>query len=299
MTTIPQPTTPQPTSPLIDAATLRQRLAAGEAIQLLDCSFDLADPAAGERGFAERHLPGAIYLHLDRDLSTTKTGRNGRHPLPSREAFAATLAAKGVRDDALLVTYDNAAGMYAARAWWMLRWLGHAQAQVLDGGTAAWAATGGTFESGTKAAAPRPAFELRAPLESTIDYTTLRAELGSPNRVVVDARAPDRFRGENETLDPIGGHIPGALNRLFRNNLADDGRFKPAEELRSEWTALLTGFTPAQSVMQCGSGVTACHNLLAMHTAGLPGAKLYPGSWSEWSAQPDTVIETEAPTPKP
>ena len=200
---------------------------------------------------------------------------------------------RGLRDDQAIVVYDQAGGMYAARAWWMLRWLGHAAVQVLDGGIAAWQAAGGALDSGP--AAPRaaqPGFALRESLEATLDHASLRAGLGTPGRLIVDARAPDRFRGENETLDPVGGHIPGAVNRLFRLNLAADGRFKPADTLRSEWLALMAGHAPEALVMQCGSGVTACHNLLALHLAGLAGARLYPGSWSEWCAQPGAPIAT-------
>lgn len=280
-------------SPLIAVDTLRARLAAGAAVQIVDCSFDLADPAAGERLHAQARLPGAVHLHLDRDLSAAKTGRNGRHPLPSREAFAATLAARGLRDDQPIVVYDQAGAMYAARAWWMLRWLGHGAVQVLDGGIGAWQAAGGALDSGPPAPRPaQPGFALRAPLEAMLDYATLRAELGRPGRLIVDARAPDRFRGENETLDPVAGHIPGALNRVFRLNLAADGGFKPAGTLRAEWLALMAGRSAQALVMQCGSGVTACHNLLALRAAGLDGACLYPGSWSEWCAQPDAVVAT-------
>lgn len=280
-------------SPLITAAALHALQQAGTPVQIVDCSFDLADPAAGERAHAQGRLPGAIYLHLDRDLSSAKTGRNGRHPLPTREAFAATLAAHGLRDDRPIVVYDQAGGMYAARAWWMLRWLGHGAVQVLDGGIAAWQAAGGALDTGPAAARPpTPGFAVLAPLEATVDYATLRAGPGQPGRLIVDARAPDRFRGENETLDPVGGHIPGAANRFFRLNLQADGRFKPAEALRSEWRALLADTPPEALVMQCGSGVTACHNLLSLQLAGLPGARLYPGSWSEWCAQPDAVVAT-------
>ncbi len=280
-------------SPLITAAALRAQLAAGTPVQIVDCSFDLADAGAGERLHAQGRLPGALYLHLDRDLSGAKTGTTGRHPLPTREAFAGTLAARGLRDDQPIVVYDQAGAMYAARAWWMLRWAGHGAVQVLDGGIGAWQAAGGALDSGPPAPHPaQPGFALRRPLEAMLDYATLRAELGRPDRLIVDARAPDRFRGENETLDPVAGHIPGALNRVFRLNLAADGGFKPAGVLRVEWQALLAGRAPEALVMQCGSGVTACHNLLALQAAGLSGGRLYPGSWSEWCAQPDTVVAT-------
>ena len=276
---------------LISAPTLRARLASGAPCLLVDCSFDLADPAAGERQHALRHLPGALYLHLDRDLSAPRTdAARGRHPLPDRAAFARHLASLGLHDDLPVVAYDGNGGMYAARLWWMLRWLGHAAVQVLDGGLAAWDAAGGKLQGGLVAALAPALFTLRPPLVEAVDYGSLRAGLGQAGRLIVDARAPDRFRGENETLDPVGGHIPGALNRCFRDNLAADGCFKPAAQLQAEWTAV-TGRRPAPDlVMQCGSGVTACHNLLALEVAGLPGAQLYPGSWSEWCAQPGAPV---------
>ena len=276
---------------LISAPTLRARLASGAPCLLVDCSFDLADPAAGERQHALRHLPGALYLHLDRDLSAPRTdAARGRHPLPDRAAFARHLASLGLHDDLPVVAYDGNGGMYAARLWWMLRWLGHAAVQVLDGGLAAWDTAGGKLQGGLVAALAPALFTLRPPLVEAVDYGSLRAGLGQAGRLIVDARAPDRFRGENETLDPVGGHIPGALNRCFRDNLAADGCFKPAAQLQAEWTAV-TGRRPAPDlVMQCGSGVTACHNLLALEVAGLPGAQLYPGSWSEWCAQPGAPV---------
>ncbi|MBP6899795.1 MAG: sulfurtransferase [Burkholderiaceae bacterium] len=286
------------TQPMIDAATLQARLAAGEPLQLLDVHFDLVDATAGERGFAERHLPGAAYLHLDHVLSSAKTGLNGRHPLPGRELLAQRLSSLGLRDDAPVVVYDSAGGMFAARAWWMLRWLGLDRVtgvQVLDGGLPAWVAAGGALQSGAAAPWPaRDAFRLREPSVGLVGYAALRAGLGQPGRQIVDARAADRFRGENETLDPVGGHIPGALNRPFKDNLAADGRFKPLDILRTEWQALMAGRSPDQLVMQCGSGVTACHHLLALAALGLDGATLYAGSWSEWCAQPDAVIATGA-----
>lgn len=280
---------------LISAPTLRARLASGAPCLLFDCSFDLADPAAGERNHARRHLPGALYLHLDRDLSAPRTdAARGRHPLPDRAAFARHLASLGLHDDLPVVAYDGNGGMYAARLWWMLRWLGHAAVQVLDGGLAAWDAAGGKLQGGLVAALAPALFTLRPPLVEAVDYGSLRAGLGQAGRLIVDARAPDRFRGENETLDPVGGHIPGALNRCFRDNLAADGCFKPAAQLQAEWTAV-TGRRPAPDlVMQCGSGVTACHNLLALEVAGLPGAQLYPGSWSEWCAQPGAPVAVGA-----
>ncbi|MFM2058172.1 MAG: hypothetical protein RLY71_2557 [Pseudomonadota bacterium] len=270
--------------PLISAADLADRL--GRAV-LLDTSFDLADPAAGEAAYRAAHLPGAFYLHLDRDLSTAKTGRNGRHPLPAREAFAATVGGLGIGPDTPVVVYDRQGAMFAARAWWMLRWLGHTQVAVLDGGVAAWSAAGGALEAGDGPARSdtAPAYPLTAaPAMPTLDADALQAWLG---RVcLIDARAPERFRGDVEPLDPVAGHIPGALNRNFKDNLGADGRFLPATDLRAAFVALTGDRAVAEVVQQCGSGVTACHNLLAMEAAGLSGAALYPGSWSEWCSDP-------------
>ena len=277
-------------SPLITAEALWAALQAGASIVIFDCSFDLAEKAAGLRAHEAARVPGAMHVDLDRDLSVAPSGSNGRHPLPDRAAFAARLAALGARDDALLVAYDASGGIYAARLWWMLRWAGHEQAAVLDGGLAAWRAAGAALASGP-AATPTPgSFTLRRALVETLDYATLRAQLGAGRRLVVDARAPDRFRGENETLDPVGGHIPGAVNRSFRDNLAADGRFLPAAQLRDQWDAVRAGRDADDLVQQCGSGVTACHNLLALEVVALSGSRLYPGSWSEWCAQPDAPI---------
>jgi thiosulfate/3-mercaptopyruvate sulfurtransferase len=259
---------------------------------VLDCSFDLADPEAGRRAYAAGHIPGARYVSLDDTLSSARTGRNGRHPLPDRAAFAQALAALGANAETRIVAYDNAGGMYAARLWWMLRWAGHAAVSVLDGGIAAWKAAGGALESAAPAPRAPGRFALRDSLVATVDYTQVLGLIGSAERLVVDARAADRYRGENETLDPVGGHIPGAANRFFRGNLAPDGSFKPAAELRAEFVALLGERAPSSVIHQCGSGVTACHNLLAMEVAGLGGAALYPGSWSEWCAQPGAPIAT-------
>ena len=288
-------------SALISAADLQTMLEQGAMVQICDCSFDLAAPAAGRLAFEAAHLPGANYLHLEADLSAAKTGLNGRHPLPTPEAFAQRLGALGLRDDRPVVAYDNQGGMYAARLWWMLRWIGHAQVQVLDGGLAAWRTLGGQVLSGpSQRSANGPLateptdFALAAPLEMAMDHDALRAALAQGLALVVDARSHDRYCGQNETLDPVGGHTPGALNRPFRDNLGPDGSFKTAELLREEWSSMLGGRSPSQTVQQCGSGVTACHNLLALHAAGLSGARLYPGSWSEWCAQPGAPVSTGA-----
>ena len=261
-------------------------------VAVFDCSFDLADTAAGRRAYEAGHVPGALYLHLDDDLSGPKTGRNGRHPLPSKQALAQRLAGAGVDDTTQVVAYDGSGGMYAARLWWLLRWLGHAEVALLDGGIAAWRAAGLPLQTEAPAARPAGRFGIRPSLAATVERAEVLANLTEGRRLLIDARAPDRFRGENETLDPVGGHIPGARNRLFRDNLGADGRFKPAAVLAAEFGAVLQGRRSEDVVSQCGSGVTACHNLLALEIAGLPGAALYPGSWSEWCADPDAPIAT-------
>jgi thiosulfate/3-mercaptopyruvate sulfurtransferase len=270
---------------LISADALRQRLDGGVPTVLLDCGFDLADTEAGARAFAQAHLPGALYVHLDRELSGAKTGRNGRHPLPAREALAASAGSWGVAPGVQVVAYDAQGSMYAARCWWLLRWLGHEAVAVLDGGTRAWQAAGGVLVDTPSAVTPRPPYPVDVaapPAMPTVDADTLLGLLG--RRRILDARAGERFRGEVEPLDAVAGHIPGATLRCFRDNLGPEGRFRPAAELRAGFDAL--GTAPAEVVHQCGSGVTACHNLLAMTHAGLPGSALYPGSWSEWCSDP-------------
>jgi thiosulfate/3-mercaptopyruvate sulfurtransferase len=277
---------------LISASNLAERLdTAPESLFIADCSFELTDPAAGERIYAAGHVPGAHYLHLDRDLSGPKTGGNGRHPLPDRDALARKLAARGLGKGQQVIAYDAQGGMYAARLWWLLRWLGHDSAAVLDGGLAAWTGAGRALVTGIP---PEKAgdFTSAAPLAVTIDAAAVERNLHSHERLIVDARAADRYRGENETLDPVGGHIPGALNRPFKDNLQADGRFKSAHSLREEFHAVLGAVAPERAVMQCGSGVTACHNLLAMEVGGLHGAALYSGSWSEWCADPARPVAT-------
>lgn len=274
---------------LISAAELQALLGSATPPLLLDASFDLADTEAGARAYAQAHLPGAHYLHLDRDLSSAKTGRNGRHPLPTREAFAARLAALGLQAGRQVVCYDAQGGMYAARVWWMLHWLGHADAAVLDGGLPAWRAAGGALSSELPTPAQAGDFKPQAPRVATLTADELQARLGRVR--LIDARAGERFRGEVEPLDARAGHIPGASNRAFASNLlAPGGLFKPAAQLRSEYAALLAPHTADQVVHQCGSGVTACHNLLAMAHAGLGYGLLYPGSWSEWSADPSRPV---------
>lgn len=279
---------------LISVEQLRGLLSSGADVAIIDARFDLADPAAGERAWHEGHLPGSIYLHLDRDLCGEKTGPDGvfqgRHPLPERRAFARTLARCGITPDTRVVALDDQGGVYASRLWWMLRWMGHADVAVLDGGLGAWTATGGPLTTAAPTRPAAPDYPERPPLVAAIDATTLSRRLGT--LALVDARAGERFRGEVEPIDKAAGHIPGASNRFFKDNLGADGRFKPADRLRAEFGALLGARSGAEVVHQCGSGVTACHNLLAMEHAGLAGTLLYPGSWSEWSSDPARPIAT-------
>ncbi len=277
---------------LILAANLAERLAsAPESVLVFDCSFDLASPDAGEKAYAGGHIPGAHYLHLDRDLSGAKTGKNGRHPLPERAALVDTLASHGLMQGQQVVAYDAQGGTFASRLWWLLRWLGHDSVALLDGGLQAWQAAGYALETQSPAR-KQGNFKAGAPLAVTVDAHALEQNLSTHERLVVDARSADRYRGENETIDPVAGHIPGAVNRFFKDNLTADGRFKPAHTLRDEFKAVVGSTQPEHVVLQCGSGITACHNALAMEIAGLHGAALYPGSWSEWCAEPSRPVAT-------
>lgn len=251
---------------------------------IIDCRHDLAKPDFGVHAYAQAHIPGARFLHLDRDLSASANGKNGRHPLPDPRTFARTLGAAGVDVAKQVVAYDDKTGVYAARLWWMLRWLGHDSVAVLDGGYGKWMQEARPVTGAVPQATP-VRFDGQ-PRAMHVDAGDVLRSLGQPGRIVVDARSADRYRGENETLDPVGGRIPGSLNRFFRDNLERNGCFKPAADLRRDFAALLGDLPPGAIVHSCGSGVSACHNLLAMEIAGLHGAKLYPGSWSEWCSDP-------------
>ena len=252
---------------------------------VVDCRHDLANPDAGREGYNIGHIKGAVFADLERDLSGAKLGADGafrgRHPLPPKDKFVEAMRALGIDDDTQVVAYDAHGGMFAARLWWMLRWIGHAQVAVLDGGLPAWQAAGLPTDDAVPAPAPGN-LEAKPSLVTAVNVNDVMANLESGKYTVVDARAPDRYRGENETIDPVGGHIPGAKNRFFKDNLKADGRFKGADELRAALEPLVG--EPKNAIMQCGSGVTACHNLLALEVAGMHGAALYPGSWSEWCA---------------
>jgi thiosulfate/3-mercaptopyruvate sulfurtransferase len=266
---------------LISAAELMAQHKSAHPPVLLDCSFDLADTEAGRRAWQTAHLPGAFYLHLDTDLSGPKREGTGRHPLPERAALAATFGACGIGSTTPVVTYDAQGGPYAARAWWLLCWLGHDDVAVLDGGIAAWRAAGGAMDTHAPAHVETQSYPPHAGAWPTVDAAAVRAGLGRLN--LVDARAGERFRGEVEPLDRAPGHIPGARHRFFKDNLDANGCFKSAAALREAWQPFAAS---GDLVHYCGSGVTACHNLLAAAHAGLGMGTLYPGSWSEWSSDP-------------
>lgn len=277
-------------NPLVEVEELVLRLAdPASDWRLFDCRHDLAQPAAGEAAYAAGHIPGAQFAHLDRDLSSAMTGRNGRHPMPDRAALAARLERWGVSNDSTVVVYDDHGGMFAGRLWWLMHWLGHHQVRVLNGGLAAWRAAGLGLTTDVPLVLPAR-FEPAAGYQ-VLDVAYMEAHLADfPAVPLLDARAPDRFAGQNETTDPVAGHIPGAENRFFRLNLGADGRFKSAEVLRQEFLAWLAGRDPNQIIHSCGSGVTACHNLLATAIAGLPPGRLYAGSWSEWCSDPGRPV---------
>jgi thiosulfate/3-mercaptopyruvate sulfurtransferase len=267
---------------LIDTATLAARLG-DPALVVVDCRFQLRDTAWGRREYETAHVPGAAYAHLDRDLSGPTTGTNGRHPLPAPDAAAAAFGRLGIGNGIQVVAYDQNNGSFASRLWWMLRWLGHDDAAVLDGGFAKWTAEGRPTSAAADAPAPR-VFHAAPRPELLLTAQDVAARLHDPSWRLLDARAPERYRGDVEPLDRIGGHIPGAVNRPFRDNVDEQGVFQPgfADSLRNA-----IGDTPIDRVVNyCGSGVTACHNVLALEHAGLHGSKLYAGSWSEWSSDP-------------
>ena len=261
---------------------------------VVDCRHDLVNLAAGRDAYAAGHIPHAVFADVETELSGARRGADGafrgRHPLPEKAAFIELLRGWGVNDGTQVVAYDAHGGMFAARLWWMLRWVGHEAVAVLDGGLPAWQAAGQPVVTDVPAARPRGNIAERPALVTTVDVNAVLHNVEHGGRTIVDARAPDRFRGENETIDPVGGHIPGARNRFFKDNLGPDGRFKAPDQLKAELGVAVGD--PAHAIMQCGSGVTACHNLLALEMAGMPGAALYPGSWSEWSADPQRAVAT-------
>ena len=272
---------------LIDTTELA-RHGGDPAFVVVDVRHDLAQPGYGENAYAQAHVPGAVFAHIDRDLSAPATGRNGRHPLPTPEAAAAVFGRLGIDTTKQVVAYDQGSGVYAARLWWMLRWLGHDNVALLDGGFARWSREGRPVESEARAA--KPATFLPARVRPTVNATGVAASLPRHDLVLLDARAAERYRGDVEPLDQVAGHIPGALNRPHSRNVAADGTFRSATELLGEFEAMLHGRSPGDVVHYCGSGVSACHNILAMTIAGYPLTRLYPGSWSEWCADPKRPV---------
>ena len=277
---------------LIDAADLAGRMD-DETLRIVDVRFDLSDPSAGRRAYLEGHVPGAIYLHLDDDLSgpIRPDGLGGRHPLPDPDVLAARLGAAGIGDAHHVVAYDDAGGAIAARLWWLLRWIGHERVQVLDGGVDAWTAAGGELVSGAERHPPAIC-TARPDMGMVVDADDVAARLEDPARVLVDARAAERYRGEVEPLDRKAGHVPGALNLPYADNLVA-GRLRPPSELRARFEPLADA---EEVVVYCGSGVTAAHDALAMEEAGLPLPRLYPGSWSDWSSRDDLPVATGDPS---
>jgi thiosulfate/3-mercaptopyruvate sulfurtransferase len=274
---------------LVSTDQLAQRL---EDWRIFDCRHDLSQPELGERQYAEAHIPGALFAHLDRDLSAPRDGRSGRHPLPYSGAFIAWLGQQGLRPADQVVCYDAGNGTIAARLWWMLRWAGHDAVAVLDGGLAKWLAERRPVASHVQRF-PHTQYPVRMRADTAvvgIGFVQKRPE----NVVLLDARAPERFRGEKEPIDKIAGHIPGAKNRYCIDNLTAEGIFKDPRQLWDEFSEVLQDTPPSEVVNYCGSGVSACHNLLAMEVAGLTGAKLYPGSWSDWISDPKRPVATGA-----
>jgi thiosulfate/3-mercaptopyruvate sulfurtransferase len=258
-------------------------------LRIVDCRFDLADEQAGARAYGQSHIRGAVYGHLHKDLAAPVTAQTGRHPLPDPERFAATLGSWGIGNDSQVVVYDGGPGAMAARLWWMLRWLGHAKVAVLDGGFAAWQLHGGSTSSGISRN-PKAVFRVSEQSGITLDAEQVEQGLAARELLLIDVRARPRYLGETEPLDTVAGHIPGAINLPFEKNLDAQGRFLPGDALAKQYGELLAANPGKQPCFMCGSGVTACHGLLAMEVAGIHGALLYPGSWSEWITDSDRAV---------
>ena len=289
---------------LISTEELLALRAGGAPLMVFDCSFDLMNPAAGEEQYRKAHIPGAVYANLDTALSDKGSfdaqGRHqphpdaasgGRHPLPSREKFAMWLSSVGFSNAMQAVVYDRNGANYCGRLWWMLKWAGHDAVAVLDGGLQAWQAAGGEVTDRVEPAHFQSNFALAPALRNLATTKTVAAGLGGQRQTIIDARGTPRFKGEVEPLDPVAGHIPGALNRPFTQNIGADGRFKPAAQLRAEFEALLAGRDPASVVHHCGSGASAVPNVIAMELAGFGPTALYAGSWSEWCSDPARPVE--------
>lgn len=279
-------------SALISVQSLHQYISDPTSpICIIDARFNLSMPEQGQQLYTQGHIPSAIFLDLDKDMCGKKTGKNGRHPLPDREKLAKCLREKGINQDTLIIVYDEADSMFAAHVWWLMLWLGHQQVQVLDGGLAAWVGAGHPLCTQVSDAFIPGNIQVQSPLVPTVNVAYILDHLQSPQMQVIDARAAERFRGDIEPLDPAAGHIPGAINHPFIQNLNSHKRFKPPEQLRQEWLQLI-GQTPVSTIVhQCGSGVSACHNILAMVHAGFGITTIYPGSWSEWCADPSRPLQ--------
>ena len=257
---------------------------------IADCRYNLKDEQWGHAQYAAGHVPGAVFVNLAHDLAGPRTGTNGRHPLPSLDAMAATFARLGIGDHTQVVAYDQDAGPFASRLWWMLRYLGHDAVAVVDGGFAKWTREGRAVRGGEQTRLPATFTpRIRRKMRLTVDDVI--AHLDDPSVLLIDARSAERYAGQPDALDNAYGHIPGARNRPYRNNISDEGTMRSGEELKTDFERVLGDHSPREAVMYCGSGVTACHNLLAMEHAGLEGAKLFAGSWSEWEADPKRPIE--------
>jgi thiosulfate/3-mercaptopyruvate sulfurtransferase len=278
-----------PLTTLIDTSTLAAHLD-DERFSVVDCRFRLDDTGWGEREYLAGHVPRAAYVHLDRDLSGPKTGTNGRHPLPDVQTFEKVASRLGIGPGVQVVAYDQDSGMFASRLWWLLRWLGHDAVAVLDGGFAKWTREHRPTRPGAESH-PRREFEAVPRPELVVGVQDVTTRFRSPDWRLLDARAPERYRGETEPLDRVPGHIPGAVNHFFKRNVTEEGTFLPPDTLRGRLEQALEGTPPDHTICYCGSGVTACHNLLALEHTGLKGAKLYPGSWSEWSSDPNRPAE--------
>jgi thiosulfate/3-mercaptopyruvate sulfurtransferase len=277
---------------ILSTDTLAANLDAGWVI--VDCRYDLHNGNWGRDRYRDAHIPGAVYADLAHDLAGPATGRNGRHPLPALDAMAATFGRLGIDSATQVVVYDQDSGIYASRLWWMLRYAGHPEVAVLDGGWAKWTHERRPIHSGDEY--PRPThFDVAAQPDLLVDVKAVAKSTRDPRVLLLDARAPERFEGRSEPLDRLAGHIPGADNHFHKENVAADGTMLPPDVLREQFTKTLGEHSPEHTIMYCGSGVTACYNLLAMERAGLSGARLYVGSWSEWSSDPDRPIETGPP----
>ncbi len=280
-----------PYQTLISVAELQQHLGNPDWA-IVDCRFSLNDPDRGRRDYLAAHIPGAVYAHLDKDLAgLVVPGQTGRHPLPPVNLFVHTLSQWGIDARVQVVVYDDLGGAFAARLWWMLRWVGHDNVAVLDGGWPHWQQAGYPVRSGVEER-PRRTFSARLRPELLVEVTEVAAAARGAGACVMDARSPERYRGENETIDPVAGRIPGAISAPYADNLGPDGLFLPPAELQARYEKLLGEARPAQAIVYCGSGVTAAHNLLAMAHAGLGDGRLYAGSWSEWITNRDRPITT-------